>query len=35
MNDLVIGVRAMVLNATFKNISINRGGQLYCWRKLE
>jgi hypothetical protein len=25
----------MVFSATFNNISVYRGGQFYCWRKLE
>ena len=31
------GLEAMVFNATFNNISVTvyRGGQFYCWRKLK
>ena len=30
------GIRVMVFNATFNNISaISSGGQVYCWRKPE
>ena len=30
-----VRVRVMVFNATFNNISVNRGGQFYWWRKPE
>ena len=33
--DALVRVKVMVFNATFNNISVNRGGQFYRWRKPE